>query len=113
MVDPSIAQLSARMRLALDRAYLVLERRGMPAMAKAVLKAIRPRLERSLAEDPRRAAAILVWAWARIPELLGDTVDLTDSARVWAIVRTVEEHELGEPPAPAAEDPDGRSDPGA
>lgn len=42
-----------------------------------------------------------MWAWARIPDLLGDAVDLADTERVMAIVATVEAHEFGEaPPLP-------------
>jgi len=52
-------------------------------------------LAASLAGDPERALALLTWAWARIPAVIGDQVDLTDQERVATIVRLVEEHELG------------------
>lgn len=41
--------------------------------------------------------AILVWAWARLPELIGDSVDLNDQERVSTIVERVEQNEA--PPA--------------
>jgi hypothetical protein len=53
-----------------------------------------------LDEEPERVIAIATWAWARLPELIGADVDLTDHERVLAIVERVEQHEFGaEPPA--------------
>jgi hypothetical protein len=92
-------QLVGRLMTALARAYQVIEARA-PLPATLVVKTMRPRLERSLAADPERAVAVLVWAWARIPELVGDTVDLTDTERVLAIVARVELYELGLETAP-------------
>lgn len=63
-----------------------------------MLRTLRPRLERSLADNPERAAAILTWAWARIPDLLGEAIDLRDTERVAAIVAIVERRELGADP---------------
>lgn len=96
-------QLVARLMTALAAAYQVIEARA-PLPAQLVVRTMRPRLERSLAGEPERAVAVLVWAWARIPELVGDTVDLTDTDRVLAIAALVEQRELGlAPPEPAAE----------
>lgn len=57
---------------------------------------------RSLAADPERVLALLTWAWARIPAIIGDQVDLTDQDRVAAIVALVERHEFGTAPPDAA-----------
>jgi hypothetical protein len=92
-------QLVGRLMTALASAYQVIEARA-PLPAQLVVKTMRPRLERSLAADPERAVAVLVWAWARIPELVGATVDLTDTDRVLAIVAAVEHYELGLEPSP-------------
>ena len=87
-------QLRQRLQAALAAAYSNLEAaNSLPALARPILGALRPRLERSLDEQPERAAAILTWAWARIPQLVGDAVDLTDAGRVAAIVERVEEVE--------------------
>lgn len=61
--------------------------------SRPILELLRPRLRASLEREPERAAAILTWAWARIPELIGDAVDLADTDRVLAIVARVEEVE--------------------
>lgn len=96
--------LLGRLMTALDRAYQVIEARA-PLPATLVVRTMRPRLERSLAAEPERAVAVLVWAWARIPELIGDAVDLTDTARVLAIVARVEQYELGLTAEPEPEQP--------
>lgn len=103
-MDP-MGQLNSRLQHGLSLAYQVLEARLTSAPARLTLKALRPRLERSLAAEPARMAALLTWAWARIPELLGDAVDLSDQARVVAIVEMVEQHEFGAGAA-AADAPD-------
>lgn len=51
--------------------------------------------------------AIAVWAWAKLPELIGDAVDLEDRARVQAIIERVEQREFGaEVPGAVAPAPD-------
>jgi len=91
--DPRLEQLSRRLLEALATAYATLDRARLPWGAQPILALLRPRLEASLAADPARAAAILTWAWAKIPELIGDTVDLGDADRVAAIVERVEQVE--------------------
>lgn len=94
-MDP-LEQLSGRLLVALERAYLVLEHRVRSTPARLMMRTLRPALVRSLAGEPARMAALLTWAWARIPELLGDAVDLNDQARVAQIVAAVELHEFGD-----------------
>ena len=105
----SLAALTPRQRLtwALDQAYRMMEAKGVPSLARPILALLRPRLQRSVDEHPERPIALLVWAWARIPAVIGDAVDLTDLERVAAIVAMVEEHEFGASSsgAPAREDP--------
>jgi hypothetical protein len=92
-------QLTARLLEALAMAFDQLTESKTPPLFRPILSGLRPRLARSLAEEPERAAAILTWAWAKIPAVVGDAVDFTDEARVRAIVERVEEVELGRPPA--------------
>ena len=54
----------------------------------------------SLAADPERAIALLTWAWARIPALIGDQVDLADQERVALIAALVDQYEFGDEPVP-------------
>lgn len=46
-----------------------------------------------MAEQPGRAAAILTYAWANIPRILGDAIDLTDHDKVAATVQLVRDNE--------------------
>lgn len=95
----------SRLLTALDRAYRVVARPGVPLPVRPILRGLRPRLERSLAADPERVIALLTWAWARIPEVIGDQVDLADHERVAAIVALVERHEFGAEPEAAVAAP--------
>jgi hypothetical protein len=54
-----------------------------------------------LADEPERAIAVLVWIWARLPDVIGEAVDLNDHERVWAIVSRVEQVEFGATPEPS------------
>lgn len=94
----TLAALTPRQRLrwALDRAYRMMEAKGVPVLARPILGALRPRLAASIDANPERPLALLVWAWARIPAIIGDAVDLTDTERVGAIVAMVEAHEFGD-----------------
>lgn len=106
-----LSGVSERLRWALSKTYELLEGRA-PGVVRIALKTMRPRLERSLdTEDgARRAAALLTWAWVRIPDLLGDAVDLTDTDRVLAIARMVERREFGiGEPTPAPGHPGGQA----
>jgi len=85
-----------RLLTALELGYRLASRPGVPLLARPILSALRPRLAASLAGDPERALALLTWAWARIPSVIGDQVDLTDQERVATIVALVERHEFGE-----------------
>lgn len=77
-------------------------------MLRPILKTLQPRLAASLDREPERAVAILVWAWARLPEVIGDAVDLSNAELVAAIVERVEQREGLRPPA---DDPTSRSEP--
>lgn len=87
-------QLAARLLATLAAIYSRVERaEGLPWGSKPMLELLRPRLEESLAKQPGRAAAILTYAWARIPAIIGDSIDLADQERVAAIVELVKENE--------------------
>jgi hypothetical protein len=96
--DP-LEPFRGRMQEALASIFANLERTRTPAPFRLILAGLRPRLAASLDSEPERAAAILVWAWTQIPQMLGDAVDLTDTDRVLAIARRVEELEFGREPA--------------
>ena len=86
-------QLTTRLLAALAAIYQQLDGKSLPWGVKPTLDLLRPRLETSLEADPRRAAFILTWIWARIPSVIGDVIDLTDQALVLAIADKVEEVE--------------------
>lgn len=94
-------RMITRLRAALEGAYQVADLKGLPLVLRPILKTLQPRLAASLDREPERAVAILVWLWARLPEVIGDAVDLDDRDRVAAIVRLVEQRELGHEPPPA------------
>lgn len=107
--DPSTPSPRELMQLRLGRflalAYRHLER--APAPFRLTLTLLRPRLAASLDDEPERVVAIAVWAWAKLPELIGDAVDLEDRARVQAIIERVEQREFGaEVPGAVAPAPD-------
>lgn len=95
LADPTPAQLlTARLLATLAAVYAIVEKaEGLPWGTRPILELLRPRLERSLAEQPGRAAAILTYAWANIPRILGDAVDLTDHEKVAATVQLVRDNE--------------------
>lgn len=102
VTDP-LEELRLRLRLTLDRVYRQLEERSLPLAFRPILGALRPRLAASLDREPERAAALLTYAWAKIPDLLAGVVDLSDTPRVLAIVARVEEVEFGAAPAAAGD----------
>lgn len=94
-----------RLQRTLEGAYRLAEAKGLPLALRPILHTLRPRLARSLAAEPERAIAVCVWLWARLPEVIGEAVDLTDHARVAAIVQAVEQRELNLQPTPAPSSP--------
>lgn len=83
----------ARLQRALSSAYRVAQAKGVPLALRPILSALEPRLKASLEHEPERAIAVLVWLWARLPEVIGEAVDLTDHERVATIVARVELNE--------------------
>ena len=96
----------ARLTRALEAALTVAQSKGVPLALRPILSALQPRLRASLEHEPERAVAVLVWLWARLPEVIGEAVDLTDHERVAAIVQAVELNEqLRVPPPPDPHEP--------
>ncbi len=96
-----------KLHRALDLAFRSLDT-TKGRFVRSILGALRPRLAKAIDDDPELAVALLVWAWARIPEII-EGVDLRDTARVLGIAEAVERELFGSPPASApssVDDPD-------